>query len=79
MAAPDTLKAAYENAVNQLAAARAAYLTDGDRPNFSLDGVSVNWPAYEAFLIEQVQDLLEAWLKADQAYNGPVWLTTVGR
>lgn len=64
MAISDTLLTAYTNAVAQYAAAQAAYVANGDRPDFSIDGVSVNWPEYELFLLEKIDRMQERYLKA---------------
>jgi len=79
VAVKSTLLTAYENAVAELAAARAAYSTNGERPNFSLDGVSVDWPTYERHLIDQAERLLALYLAGAQMEDGPCVVYSQGR
>jgi hypothetical protein len=81
-----TLKAVWETAVARWAQAQALTLSDGDRPNFSIDGVSVDWPQYEEHLLKLIADAQKAYADAvalavtvDAFDAGPVVVVTQGR
>ena len=68
MAVADTLVTALESATTQFAAYQALYVTNGYLPNFSVDGVSINWPEYEASMLEKIaklQAMLDTQLNLD--------------
>jgi hypothetical protein len=90
MAAPlaDTiakLKSVWETAVDRWSQAQALALSEGDKPNFTLEGVGVSWPEYEAHLIDNIAQAKKQYMEAlelstavDQ-FEGPVVEYTFGR
>jgi hypothetical protein len=64
------------NRRDAIAAELSAFTTSsGEGPNFSLDGVSVDWPAYRIALLNEWKELN---ILLDQL-NGPCVITTIGR
>jgi hypothetical protein len=64
VAISDTLLTAYTNAVQQYDDAQAAYVANGDRPDFTIDGVAVQWPEYELFLLDKIDRAQQRYIRA---------------
>ena len=57
MSATSDLATALANAITEFATYQAAYASNGYRPNFSINGVSINWPEYEKHMIDKIKSL----------------------
>lgn len=74
----DSLLTLWRSVVTELNTLRAQFAANGPLPAFSIDGVAVDWPAYQDHLIKMKDAYYEEYQTVLRQADGPCVIVTQG-